>query len=155
MHTVLRFGLLLLASFVSQRAVGQPASPGPATAPAATAPAELATLERFLSLSDAELAQMAEALARVRAMSQAERATLRDQIAAFRQLSEPQRQRIRQGWGGMPAEIQAGWREMMQHATPEQHAAIQAKLQSLSPEEKMQYRRSLVESYLREQATKK
>lgn len=125
-----------------------------ASAPAAPAP-DLVNLERFLDLSDAELAQMADAIARVRALTPAQRAALKREIAAFRQLPEPQRQQIRQGWGGMPPEIQAGWRDLMQNATPEEHAAIQSKLQSLSPEEKHTYRRTLVEAYLKAQAQKK
>ena len=64
------------------------------------------------------------------------------------------RLQLRQGWGGMPAEIQTGWREMMQSATPERHAEIQAKLQTLSPDEKMRYRRDLVEAYLKSKPAK-
>jgi uncharacterized membrane protein len=107
----------------------------------------MAALEQFLSLSDAELAQMADAIARVRAMTPEQRAALRKEIMAFRQLPAQQRQHLRQGWGSMPADIQDGWREMMQSTPPEQHAAIQAKLQSLSPAEKAQYRRDLVEAW--------
>jgi hypothetical protein len=55
----------------------------------------------------------------------------------------------------MPAEIQTGWREMMQSTTPERHAEIQAKLQTLTPDEKMRYRRDLVEAYLKAKAAKK
>lgn len=119
--------------------------------PAAThSPAELQALERFLSLSDAELAQMADAIARVRAMTPGQRAALSKEIAAFRALPQPQREQLRQGWGWMPPEIRAGWHEMMQNATPERRATIQAKLQSLGPAEKAAYRRSLVEQYLKE-----
>lgn len=122
---------------------------------ATEATTDLVSLERFLDLSDAELAQLADAIARVRALTPAQRANLKREIAAFRQLPEPQRQQIRQGWGGMPPEIQAGWRDMMQKVTPEEHAAIQSKLQSLTPEEKHAYRRTLVEAHLKAQAQKK
>lgn len=111
--------------------------------------ADLAALEQFLTLSDAELAQMADAIARVRAMTPAQKEQLRKEIVAFRQLPPQQRQQLRQGWGWMPPEIQNGWREMMQHATPERRAEIQAKLQSLGPAEKTEYRRQLVEEYLK------
>jgi len=133
-----------------------------ATATAASTPTiaagpttDLVSLERFLDLSDAELAQMADAIARVRALTPSQRAALKREIAAFRQLPEAERQQIRQGWGGMPPEIQAGWREMMQHATPEERATIQSKLQSLPPDEKHTYRRTLVEAYLKTQSRKK
>jgi hypothetical protein len=134
-----------------------PASTVKAAAPVATsaAPAELAALEKFLMLSDAELAQMTDAITRVRAMTPDQRTALRDEIASYRRLPEPQRQQIRQGWGWMPPEIQNGWREMMQTATPDERAAIQAKMQSLPPDEKTRYRRSLVESYLKAKAEKK
>jgi hypothetical protein len=55
----------------------------------------------------------------------------------------------------MPAEIQDGWREMMQGATPERRAEIQAKMQTLTPDEKTRHRRELVEEYLRAKAPKK
>lgn len=127
-----------------------PAAPGQAAAPRAEAEADLAVLEQFLTLSDAELAQVEQAVAQVRAMSPAERAALREQIAAFRQLPADERARMRQGWGGMAPEIRQGWREMMQAATPERRAEIHAHLQSLSPEERVEYRRRLVEAYWRE-----
>ena len=127
----------------------------PAPPAASTSASELAALEQFLNLSDAELAQMEAVIARLRAMTSAQRATLRTEIAAFRQLPEQQRLQLRQGWGAMPAEIQTGWREMMQSATPERHAEIQAKLQTLTPDEKMRYRRDLVEAYLKTKPAKK
>lgn len=127
----------------------------PAPPAASSSASELAALEQFLNLSDTELAQMEAVIARLRTMTPAQRATLRTEIAAFRQLPEQQRQQLRQGWGSMPAEIQTGWREMMQSTTPERHAEIQAKLQTLSPDEKMRYRRDLVEAYLKAKPAKK
>ena len=116
---------------------------------------ELAALDQFLNLSDAELAQMEQVIARVRAMSPAQRAALRDEIAKFRQLPEPQRLQLRQGWGWKPAGIQDGWREMMQGAPPEKRAEVQAKLQALTPDQKTGYRRKLVEEYLKAKSAKK
>lgn len=149
--------LLLTVSIAAQtpppRSVAPVAPAAAATVPAA--PGELAALEQFLKLSDAELVQAEQVIARLRAMTPAQRTALRDEIAAFRKLPEPQRRELRQGWGWMPAEIQNGWREMMQGATPEKRAEIQQKLQSLSPEEKSAYRRGLVEAYLKAQPAKK
>lgn len=142
---------LALALLAAPLAAQTPPAP-PATS---TAASELAALEQFLNLSAAELAQMEAVIARLRAMTPAQRATLRTEIAAFRQLPEQQRLQLRQGWGGMPAEIQTGWRELMQNATPARHAEIQAKLQTLNPDEKMRYRRDLVEAYLRANSVKK
>ncbi|OHE82727.1 MAG: hypothetical protein A3G75_04600 [Verrucomicrobia bacterium RIFCSPLOWO2_12_FULL_64_8] len=131
-----------------------------ADSPAATVPSpmavkEMAAVEQFLNLSDAELDQMLQVIGRIRAMKPEERAALRREIAQFRQLPEPQRQQLRQGWGWMPPEIQDGWRAMMQKATPERHAEIQAKLQSLPAGERATYRRQLVEEYLKQKAAKK
>jgi hypothetical protein len=137
--------------FLVLPATAQTPSQAPRSSPPTSSgsAAELMALERFLDLSDAELAQMADAIARLRAMTPAQRAALRGEIAAFRQLPEPERQQIRQGWGGMPAEIQDGWRDMMHNATPEERAAIQSKMHSLSADERTLYRRTLVESYLK------
>lgn len=139
--------------FVAAVAAQTPKGPGPN---GSRSPGELAALEQFLSLSDAELAQLQDVITRLRAMSTEERAALRKEIAEFRKLPEPQRMQMRQGWGMMPAEIQNAWREMMQNATPAEHAEIQKKMQSLATqEERMKYRRSLAEAYLKAKAAKK
>ncbi len=126
---------------------------------------ELGAVDQFLDLSDAQLDQLLEVIARIRAMTPEQRARLRREIAEFRGLPAAQRERMRMGWeemhpgmgggwGRMPAEIRDGWRDMIQHATPEQHAAIQAKLRTLSPEDRTAYRRQLVEEYLANKAIK-
>jgi hypothetical protein len=116
---------------------------------------ELASVEQFLGLSDAELDQIQQVLTRIRAMKPAERATLRAEIEKYRQLPDAQRQQLRQGWGWMPRDVQDAWREMMQSATDARRTEIQSKLQALSPDEKMAYRRKLSEDYLKEKAAKK
>jgi Spy/CpxP family protein refolding chaperone len=146
---------LLAIAYAAAAQEPTPKAPPPASAPSSNSPAELAALDRFLDLSDAELAQMADAIARLRAMTPEQRVALRKEITEFRQLPETQRSRIRAGWGWMPAEIQNGWREMMQAATPEKRASIQARLQSLAPEERTRYRRELVEEYLKAKVQKK
>jgi hypothetical protein len=55
----------------------------------------------------------------------------------------------------MPREVQDAWREMMQSATPERRTEVQAKLQAMTPDERMAYRRQLSEDYLRQKAAKK
>ena len=57
---------------------------------------ELAAVEQFLGLSDLELEQMQQVIARIRAMTPAERAALRAEIEKFRQLPEGQRQEAQQ-----------------------------------------------------------
>jgi len=139
--------------FAPARATGVAAEPT-ASRPVAELK-ELASVEQFLGLSDAELDQMQQVLARLRAMKPAERATLRAEIEKYRQLPEAQRQQLRQGWGWMPREIQDAWREMMQSATPERRTEVQTKLQTMTPEERMTYRRQLTEEYLKNKAAKK
>lgn len=127
-------------------------------APTPKSPAELkelAAVEQFLGLSDAELEQMQQVIARIRAMKPAERAALRTEIEKYRQLPENQRQQLRQGWGWMPRDVQEAWREMMQTATPERRAEIQGKLQSMDPDTRLTYRRQLVDEYMKQRAGKK
>lgn len=116
---------------------------------------ELASVEQFLGLSDAELDQMQQVLARIRAMKPAERVALRAEIDKYRQLPDAQRQQLRQGWGWMPRDVQDAWREMMQSATPERRNEVQTKLQAMTPDERMTYRRQLSEEYLKQKAAKK
>ncbi len=126
-------------------------SPPAASSPAATA-GEFAALEQFLALSDAALAEMEQVIARVRAMSAAERQALRDQMAAFCRMPEAQRLQMRRGWGAMPPEFHTAWREMMHSAADERRAEIQARMQSLPPDELLPFRRKLVEAYLKDKA---
>ena len=49
----------------------------------------------------------------------------------------------------MPRDVQDAWREMMQGATPERRAEIQTKMQAMDPEARLNYRRRLVEEYLK------
>jgi hypothetical protein len=130
------------------------AEPAAAPRPAAELK-ELASVEQFLGLSDVELDQMQQVLARIRAMKPAERAALRTEIEKFRQLPEGQRQQLRQGWGWMPRETQDAWREMMQSATPERRTEIQTKMQAMDPEARLEYRRQLTEEYVKNKAAKK
>jgi hypothetical protein len=143
-----------VALFSAVLLVPRAAAAQPAARPAAELK-ELATVEQFLGLSDAELDQMQQVLARIRAMKPAERAALRAEVDKFRQLPENQRQQLRQGWGWMPANIQDAWREMMQGATPERRTEIQTKIQSLSPDDRLIYRKQLAEDYLKQKAAKK
>jgi hypothetical protein len=147
----LAFAASLAAPLFAQSSAPSSTAVAPAAAgvPSSSSASELAALEQFLNLSTAELAQMEAVLARLRAMTPDQRAALRAEIAAFRALPEPQRLQLRQGWGAMPDDIQAGWRDMMQSASPERRREIQARLQSLDPDEKMRYRRELVEAYLK------
>lgn len=131
------------------------ADPAPSdVAPVLPAGKELATLDQFLDLSDEELDQMQQVIARIRAMSPAERTALRREMDKFRSLPDAQRRQLRQGWGALEDRLQDAWRRMMQSATAERHAEIQQKLQSLPPEKKAEYRRQLAEEFLRQEAKK-
>lgn len=110
---------------------------------------ELAALEQFLALDDAQLAHLQQTIAQLRAMGPSERARLREQIGQFRQLPAERKAALRQGWSQMPAEIRDGWRDMMQSADDARRAEIRAQLESLSPGERMEYRRRLVEEFRR------
>lgn len=131
---------------------GVPAATAADTIPPAAR--EMAAVEQFLGLSDTELDQLQQVIARLRAMPAEQRVALRLEIEQYRRLPEPQREQLRMGWGWMPREIQEGWREMMQHATPERRAAIQQELQALGPADKTARRRQLAEEYLKAKPAK-
>ena len=131
------------------------ANPAPAgAAPVLPAGKELAALEQFLDLSDEDLDQMQQVIARIRAMSLAERTALRREMDKFRSLPDAQRRQLRQGWGALESGLQDAWRRMMQSATVERRAEIQQKLQALPPEKKAEYRRQLAEEFLRQEGKK-
>jgi hypothetical protein len=140
--------LILLTSLLSLGRLGA-ADRGPAApTPAIPAGKELAALDQFLSLSNEDLDQMQRVIARIRAMSSEEKAALRREMDQFRRLPDEQRRQLRQGWGGMEEGIKDAWRRMMQSASAERRDEIQANLQVLTQEEKMAYRRQLVEEFL-------
>lgn len=143
--------LLLVLSLL----LGLPrAFPAEGTPPPAGHGQELASLERFLSLSDAELDQMQQAIARIRAMSPDERAALRREMEQYRRLPEDQRRQLRRGWGATEERVQDAWRRMMQAAPPERRQEIQRQLQALPPDQKAGFRRQLAEEFLRDEAKK-
>jgi len=152
MKSLTVFGFVFVLLMVSLGAQSK-SSDRPLSSSASTS--ELASLEQFLNLSDEELARMEAVIARLRAMTPAQRAALRAEMVAFRELPETQRQQIRQGWGSVSTEIQNGWREMMQGLSAERRAEIQGRLQSLAPDEKIRYRRELVEAYLQAKSSRK
>jgi hypothetical protein len=125
---------------------GQGGGPRAATANALGSD-EFAALERFLSMSDAELDEMQRAIARVRAMTPEQREHMRAQIAAFHQLPAERREEIREGWGWHDARDRDDWRTMMRAKTTEERAAIQAELQVLPAEQRMARKRALLEAW--------
>lgn len=153
MKTNLFVIVFVSAAFFASAAVPLHAAEPPANQTATIK--EMAAVEQFLSLSDAELEQMVLVIQRIRAMKPDERAALRQEVAKYCRLPDSQRQQMRMGWGWMPREIQDGWREMMQNTTSERRAEIQSKLQSLSPEERAVLRKQLVEEFLKQKAAKK
>ena len=147
----------IISAFLLASSLALPAAILSAAAPSRT-PAEikeLAAVEQFLGLSDVELDQVQQVIARIRAMKPAERAALRTEIEKYRQLPEGKRQELRQGWGWMPREGQDAWREMMQSATAERRTEVQEKLQAMEPDARLAYRRQLVDEYLKQKAAKK
>lgn len=147
---------LLIFLFALGVAVASAADPALA-APSGHAPGsgmEMATLERFLDLSDDELEQMQRAIALIRAMNPEQRAALRREVDKFRQLPDGERQQLRRGWGALEAGQQEAWRRMMHAASAERRAQIQAELQALPPDKKSDYRRRLTEEFLRQEGKK-
>lgn len=142
---------LVLSCFVLLVGVALAATEPPAPATAG----ELSALEQFLALDDAQLAQLQQAIARVRQMTPGQRAELRVQIAQFRQLPAPEREALRRSWGQESPAMREGWREMMQSLDEPARAEIRRRLEAASPEERIALRRELVERYRRERAGKR
>ena len=140
--------LMLLATATATLLGAQPKAP-------VENPREMAALEMFLSLTDEELDQMVQVIARIRAMNTSERNALRAEIQKFRNLPESQRHQLRQGWGALEERLQEAWRRMMHSATNERRNEIQKQLQALSPEERTALRRKLAEEFLQEEAAEK
>lgn len=116
-------------------------------ASAASDDPEFAALDRFLSMSDAELDAMQQAIARVRAMSPDERAKMRAEIAAFHQLPTERRDEIRAGWGWHDARDREDWRTMMHEKTPSERAQIQQEILNLPADERIARKHALLDAW--------
>lgn len=140
----LGLSVFTVALFVATLSAAEPSTPAP----------EMVALEQFLALNDSQLAQMHQAIARVRAMSPEQRAQLQAQIARFRDLPAAQRDTLRRSWGQETPEIRDGWREMMQSLSESERAEIRRRLEGVPLEQRMKLRREMVERHLRGQPSK-
>lgn len=110
---------------------------------------EFAALERFLSMDDAELEAMQQAIARVRAMTPEQRSALHAQLAAYRQLPEDRRAEVRAGWGWHDAKDRDDWRAMMRSKSSEDRSAVQRELLALPVEQRMTRKHEMLEAWRR------
>jgi len=108
---------------------------------------DLAALDQFLAMEDAQLDQLQQAIARVRAMTPAERAGLRVQIAEYRRLPTEQREKVRAGWGWLTEADRNDWPQMMHSISDAERAAIQAEIQALPPEQRATRKHALLEAW--------
>lgn len=108
---------------------------------------DLAALDQFLAMDDAQLDQLQQAITRVRAMTPAERANLRARIADYRQLPAEQREKVRAGWGWQSDSDRNDWPLMMRSKPEAERSAIQAEIQSLPPEQRATRKHELLETW--------
>lgn len=108
---------------------------------------ELAALDQFLTMDNAQLDQLQLAITRVRAMTPDERAKLRAHIADYRQLPVEQREKIRAGWGWQNDADRNDWPLMMHSLSEADSATIQTELQSLTPEQRTTRKHALLEAW--------
>jgi hypothetical protein len=108
---------------------------------------DLAALDQFLSMSDAELDQLQSAIARVRAMSPAEREAFRQKMIAYRQLPEGERQQVQQRWGWQSEQDRSDWSIMMRSKTEPERSAIQADVQSQPSDQRAARKHAILETW--------
>lgn len=108
---------------------------------------DLVALERFLTMSDEELARLEAALARIRAMTEEERRQFAERVLEYRQLPQEERRRTREGWGRQDEVHREDWRRMMRDLTPAERREVHESLQDLSPQERVKQRLKLIEEW--------
>jgi hypothetical protein len=111
---------------------GPPAGAGSGATVKTAAQDELAALDQFLGMNEAELSAVQKAVAKVQAMSPAERAKLRAALHTYRCLPESKRQQLRCEW--KDATEHREWSERMRAKTADERTAMQTELQALPPE---------------------
>ncbi len=136
------FAVVLLTSS-SLRAEASATAPSAATQSAE----ETAALEKFLSMNDAQLDQLQQAIAKVRAMSPAQRSALKAKMLSYRALPETERSRVREAWGWVDDKDRGDWPQMMRSLSNEGRSAIQAEVQSLAPEKRASRKHEILEAW--------
>lgn len=108
---------------------------------------DLAALDQFLTMDDAQLDQLQQAITRVRSMTPAERASLRTRIADYRRLPVEQREKVRAGWGWLNEADRNDWPSMMRSLPEAERSAIQTEIQSLSPDQRATRKNTLLKAW--------
>lgn len=107
----------------------------------------LTPLKQFVNLSDKQLIAIRNVIDQILEMSPEEREALKKKIAEYEQLDPAAQETIRQGWGHVSSDYRNDWRSMMQSLNDEKRAEIQEKLQSLSYDERNDYRIRLIDEW--------
>jgi hypothetical protein len=102
--------------------------------------ASVEALDRFLAMSDDELAAIEQTIQRIRAMSPEERAAYRNKVREYYQLPETEQERIQVAWGQLDNRLREQWRTFMQSLGEKERLELQTQLRAIEPENKVAWR---------------
>lgn len=104
----------------------------------------MSNLRIFLSMSDAQLERMEQAIRDIREMSPEEKEALRKKLDDYSNLPKRYRESMTQAWGQLDQKVKDAWRNYVDSLNKEQLDQLRNKMDSLSQTDKFEYRMNLL-----------
>ena len=105
---------------------------------------KMSNLRTFLSMSDAQLERMENAIREIREMSPEERETLRNKLDDYSNMPKRQRDSMNQAWGMLDQKIKDAWRVYVDSLEQEGLDELREKMDKLSQSDRLEFRMNLL-----------
>lgn len=105
---------------------------------------KMSNLSSFLSMSDAQLERMENAIREIREMSSEEREALRGKLDDYTNMPKRQRDSMNKAWGMLDQKIKDAWREYVDSLEKEGLDELRDKMDKLSQSDRLEYRMNLL-----------
>jgi len=104
----------------------------------------MANLRAFLSMSDAQLERMENAIRDIRQMTPEEKEALRKKLDDYTNLPKNQRDSMNQAWGQLDQKIKDAWRKYIDSLGQDDLDELRQKMDALSHTDRFEYRLNLL-----------
>lgn len=105
---------------------------------------KMTNLRTFLSMSDAQLERMENAIREIREMSPEERETLRAKLDDYSNMPKRQRDSMNQAWGMLDQKIKDAWRVYVDGLEQDELDDLRKKMDQLSQSDRFEFRMNLL-----------
>ena len=105
---------------------------------------KMTNLRAFLSMSDAQLERMENAIRDIRKMSPEEKEALRNKLDAYTSLPKQQRDSVNQAWGQLDQQIKDAWRTYVDSLEQDELDELRKNMDALSHTDRFEFRMNLL-----------